>query len=286
MKHLRALAALFLLLLVGLSAPSAWADAAASGPQFPKLTGRVVDDAHILPADEVARLDQKLAALEQQSNRQLVVATVSSLQGYEISDYGYQLGRSWGIGQKGQDNGAILLVAPNERKVRIEVGYGMEPILTDGLTFLIINQQILPRFKAGDMPGGIEAGTDALIKQMTLPPEEAQKVAAQAQKSHQQSAGDGVSLGTVIFILFILFFVALPILNELRARGRRSRMGGGLGGGPIIWMPPLGGWDDDDDDRGGGGFGGFGGGGFGGGDGGGFSGGGGSFGGGGSSGSW
>lgn len=249
-------------------APQAWAD-----PQFPKLTGRVVDAANVIPADEEARLTQKLAALEQNSHRQLVVATVPDLGGYDISDYGYQLGRSWGIGQKGQNNGTILLVAPNERKVRIEVGYGLEPIITDGLSFIIINQNIIPRFKAGDIPGGIEAGTDALVKQLTLPADQAQKIAAQADQARGDQGG-GVSIGTVIFILFVIFFFVLPILRSMGGGGRRSSGWGG----PIVWLP--GGFGGDDDDRGGGGFGGFGGGG------GGFSGGGGSFGGGGASGSW
>lgn len=269
MTHFRAvLTATILALCALLAGPQAVAQDT-TGPQFPKLTGRVVDAAKIIPDAEEARLTQKLEALEKQSRRQLVVATVPSLNGYEISDYGYQLGRAWGIGQKDANNGTILLVAPNERKVRIEVGYGLEPILTDGMSFLIINGQILPRFKAGDMPGGIEAGTDAIIKQLTLPPEQAQKIAAQADA--QRSGGsDDISFGTVIFILVIIFFFVLPILRSFSGGGRRRRTGFG---GPIIWMPGgFGGGDG-----GGGGWGGGGGG---------FSGGGGSFGGGGASGSW
>ena len=228
-----------------------------AAPSFPKLTGRVVDDAKVIPDDVKARLTQKLEALEKNSGRQLVVVTLPSLQGYEISDYGYQLGRAWGIGQKGKDSGALLIVAPNERKVRIEVGYGLEPIVTDGLSFLIINNDIIPHFKQDDYPGGIEAGADALFKQLTLPPEEAQKVAAEADAARKDSGG-GFPIGTIVFIVIIVFFVVLPMVNEARGGGRRR---GGFGG-PIIWMP-----------------GGFGGGG-------GFSGGGGSFGGGGASGSW
>jgi uncharacterized protein len=265
---LLALAALFT------GATGAWAQT--SQIQFPKLTGRVVDAANILPPDEEARLTQKLEALEKQSRRQLVVATVPSLEGYEISDYGYQLGRAWGIGQKGTNDGAILLIAPTERKVRIEVGYGLEGTLTDGMSFLIINGQILPRFKAGDMPGGIEAGTDAIIKQLSLPPAEAQKIAAQADQQQKQDKGGDLSIGTVIFILFVIFFFVLPILRAMSGGGRRA---GGVSS-PIIWFPGGFGGDDDDDRGGWGGGGGFGGGG------GGFSGGGGSFGGGGASGSW
>jgi uncharacterized protein len=236
---------------------------------FPQLTGRVVDAANILPPDVEARLDQKLAALEQQSQRQLVVVTLPSLQGYEISDYGYQLGRHWGLGDKQRNDGALLIVAPNERKVRIEVGYGLEGILTDGLSSLIIQQAIIPRFKAGDMPGGIEAGTNLLVQQLTLPDDQARKVAAQAVKTENSPRIDGP---TIMFLMFFLFFIIIPMIRSLRG-GRRY---GGSGLGPVIVWDALSHMS--------GGRGGFGGGDFGGG--GGLSGGGGSFGGGGASGSW
>ena len=105
----------------------------AAEPSFPALTGRVVDDAHILDAAARAAIERKLAAFETKSGRQVVVATLPSLQGYEIEDYGYRLGRHWGIGEKGSNNGALLIVAPNERRVRIEVGYGLEGTLTDAV---------------------------------------------------------------------------------------------------------------------------------------------------------
>jgi uncharacterized protein len=257
-------------LLLGLGALTALP--AAAQPKFPALTGRVTDAANVIPDDIETRLTQKLESLEKQSQRQFVIATVPSLQGYEISDYGYQLGRAWGIGNKERNDGVLLLVAPTERKVRIEVGYGLEGTLPDGLGFLIVNNQIVPRFKAGDLPGGIEAGADAIIKQLTLPPEQAQQIAAQAVRQNQESS-QGMPLGTILFMLFILFFFVLPIFRAARGHGGRRRSRGW--GAPIIWMP--GGFG------GGGGFSGGGGGGFGGG---GFSGGGGSFGGGGASGSW
>lgn len=268
MNRLRAVAASLLLALCTLAGvpQGAWAQT------FPKLTGRVVDAANVIPDDVEARLNGKLEALEKQSQRQLVVATLPDLQGYEISDYGYQLGRNWQIGQKDDDNGALLIIAPKERKVRIEVGYGLEPVLTDGLSSLIIANQIVPRFKAGDMPGGIEAGVDAIVTQLTLPPEEAQKIAAQAGQA--KAGKGGIPLGTIVFLLVIVFFVVMPMINESRGGGRRRRHGAG----PIVWIPGGGG------DHWGGGSGFGGGGGWGGG--GGFSGGGGSFGGGGSSGSW
>ena len=115
--------------------------ALAAAPKFPALTGRVVDDAHMLSPATAQKLDGELADLEAQTGHQLVVATVPDLQGHEIEDYGYQLGRAWQLGRKGVNDGAILLVAPSEHKVRIEVGYGLEPVLTDALTSVILQTQ-------------------------------------------------------------------------------------------------------------------------------------------------
>jgi uncharacterized protein len=191
------------------------------------------------------------------------------LQGYEIEDYGYQLGRAWGIGQKKLNNGALFIIAPNERRVRIEVGYGLEPVLTDALSSVILNTQVLPKFKSGDMQGGVVVGTDAILQQLLLDAPAAKARVAQAEQQAQDSAS-GFDPGTLIFIIIIVIF----ILSRLFGGGGRGG-GGGLGALPwIILGSGLGGG------RGGG----FGGGGFGGG--GGFSGGGGGFGGGGSSGSW
>jgi len=125
---------------------------------FPVLSGRVVDDAGLLPAPDREALTQSLADLEAKTKDQLVVVTLNSLQGTAIEDYGYQLGRKWGIGQKDKDSGVLLIVAAAEREVRIEVGYGLEGVLTDAATRVIIEGSILPRFKAGDFPGGIKAG--------------------------------------------------------------------------------------------------------------------------------
>ena len=281
---------LALLLLLPLQAQ------AQSQPNFPKLTGRVVDDAHLLSPEQVAQLTQLSADVEKASSRQLVVATIPDLQGYEIADYGYQLGRAWGIGQKGANNGILLIVAPKERKVRIEVGYGLEPIMTDGLSSTIINDTIRPKFRAGDMAGGIVAGAQAIGEQMKLPLEVAEQRAQQqqAQKTTQtrhRGSGGGVPIG-LIFWGIILAFILIPMFAG-RRRGRRGPWGArsyrGDGGGAlpiILWTIANeigressrgGGWGGGSD---GGGWGGGGGGG------GGFSGGGGSFGGGGASGSW
>lgn len=268
---------------VGLAAPLA------AQPQFPALTGRVVDNAELLSPEAEARLTAKLEALESQSQRQLVVATIPDLQGYDIADYGYQLGRFWGLGDEARNDGALLLVAPNDRKVRIEVGYGLEGYLTDALSSLIIQNQILPAFRNGDFPGGIEAGTDAIIAQLQLPPEEAAKVAADAGKTRESDGG--FPFGVLIWLAFMFFFFVLPLLAGRRRRRRYRSKGHGPWGSRdlgdtardiILWEVGsavarglLSGGDND---------GGWGGGGFGGG--GGFSGGGGSFGGGGASGGW
>ncbi|MEI6484970.1 MAG: TPM domain-containing protein [Sphingomonadales bacterium] len=242
---------------------------AAADPSFPKLTGRVTDAAGVLPADVSAQLEARLKALEDKTGTQLVVATVPDLQGFEIEDYGYQLGRAWGIGQKGKNTGAILLVAPAQRKLRIEVGYGLEGVLTDAVSSRIIRQVIVPHFKQGDMAGGIVAGADQLITLLGLPADQQAQFAAQSQARADQG-DDRPGPGAIFWLLFILFWMFVAT-----RRGRR-----GYRRGPtIIWGPGIGGnWS------GGGGSSGWGGGGFGGG--GGFSGGGGSFGGGGASGSW
>src|SRR5258708_19717348 len=136
---------------------------AVGGVTFPALTDRVVDDAHILSARERDALSSKLAELEAKSGIQLVVATVNSLQGQEIEPYANELFRTWKLGEKAKNNGALLLIAPNERRVRIEVGYGLEGTLTDALSKIIIANAIAPRFKVGDFDGGGSRGADALI---------------------------------------------------------------------------------------------------------------------------
>jgi uncharacterized protein len=236
---------------------------------FPPLTGQVVDTANLLSPEQRADLTAKLQALEQQSSHQMVVVTVPDLQGYEIEDYGYKLGRAWGIGQKKVDDGLLLIVAPKERKVRIEVGYGLEPIVTDALSSVIIQNQILPAFRKGDMQGGIVAGANALVDILKLPDDQAAARAKSLVGAHKQQQSGGVPV-SLIFWLFMLGFI---ILSSIR-RGFGGRR---FGSSPImLWGPGLGGgW--------GGGGGGWGGGSSGGG---GFSGGGGSFGGGGSSGGW
>lgn len=234
--------------------------------KFPALTGPVVDAANVLPEATKADLSQKLLAFQQETGRQLVVTTLPDLGGTSIEDYGYQLIRAWQLGKKGQNDGAILMIAPNDRRARVEVGYGLEPVLTDALSSIIINQAIVPKFKAKDIPGGIEAGTDALIQQLKLPDDQARaNVAAASQQAAMEDSPQNHRQGGVpwLFLLILAVFI-LPRL-----------FGGRLGFLPFLFMGGGGGW-------GGGGWGG----GSGGDSGGGYSGGGGSGGGGGASGSW
>jgi uncharacterized protein len=211
---------------------------AALAQSFPQFTGLVTDAANVLPADRKAALEAKLEALQQQTHRQLVVATIPDLQGYDIADYGYRLGRSWAVGLKGADNGAILIVAPNEHKVRIEVGYGLEPVLTDALSSVIIQQSIVPKFKAGDMPGGIEAGVDALAQQLSLPDDEAKAkvaaAAAQFDKAHKRGGNGHIPLGAIIWLVI----VGAVVVSHIGRRAGRARRyyGGGGGSNWPVWL--------------------------------------------------
>jgi uncharacterized protein len=258
---------------------------ALAAPKFPPLTGRVVDDAQMLSPAAEARLTQELAVLEQQTGHQLVVATLPDLQGYEIEDYGYQLLRTWGIGRKGEDDGAILIVAPNQKKVRIEVGYGLEPVLTDALSSLIIQRAILPAFKAGDMEKGVVDGTEAIARQIGLPADQQKAAIAEAEAGPKvtiaaDAAGDQGGGVPIVFIILAIFWV---LSGVLRAFGARRR----FGGSGLWWLLPFILSGPGGGRRGGGGWSsGSGGGWSSGGGGGGFSGGGGSGGGGGASGSW
>ena len=249
--------------------------ALAAAPAFPPLTGRVVDAAHVLDAATVEAITARSQSLEQSTGRQLVVATVPTLGGLDVQDYGYQLGRAWKIGQAGKNTGVILVVAPTEKKVGIEVGYGLEATLTDALSSLILQERILPKFRAGDVNGGVLDGANAIADQLALPDDQARQANSQAASDaarpqrHSRSGGAPGVVGLLIF-----FFVLSSIF-----RGRRGGRGGGLGWLPWVALGALGSGGRDDDWGGGGG-------GFGGGGGGGFSGGGGSFGGGGASGSW
>ncbi len=177
----------------------AFTSQAVAAPTFPPLSGRVVDNANLLDAATKASLVSMLTQHETDTSNQLVVVTLTTLQGYDIADYGYQLGRHWGIGQKEKDNGVLLIVAPNERKVRIEVGYGLEGTLTDKLSHDIIQEQILPYFKKGDYPAGVVHGTKAILSVLNgnYTPK---KTVIKKEEISSNFAG---------FFMFVLFLVAM-----------------------------------------------------------------------------
>jgi uncharacterized protein len=246
--------------------------AIAAAPKFPPLTGRVVDDANILDASTQSQLTEMLAAHERATGEQVVVVTLESLQGYSIEDYGYQLGRHWGIGQKGKNTGAMLIVVPKERKVRIEVGYGLEGTLTDAISRTIIERNIVPYFRAGDFNAGVRSGVISMLRVLGGNPEMAEPAATSEAaprvgqpRAQYQAAPIVLSALLGMSLLYMIPFLILGALMMM-APSRRS------------------GWSSDGwSGRGSSGGSSSGGGSSGGG---GFSGGGGSFGGGGASGSW
>jgi uncharacterized protein len=249
------LAAALLLCLVSLSALAL---------DFPALTGRVVDQAGVMTPESRSDIEAKSKELEDKSGIQLVVATVKSLQGNDVETYANELFRFWKLGEAKKNNGVLLLVAPAEHKVRIEVGYGLEGTLTDALSSVIISTAILPRFKTGDFSGGIERGVDGIIGVLTT------DAAEWHQKVNVRSEGSSSDFDKLFPILFFALMIFIIWYFIRHAGGPPS--GRGRRGGPIF-IPYGGSWGS----SGWGGGGGFGGG---------FSGGGGSSGGGGASGSW
>jgi uncharacterized protein len=221
---------------------------------FPALTGRVVDQAGLLSAEDRSALTVALASLEAKTTDQLVIVTLKSLQGTSIEDYGYQLGRRWQIGQKDKNNGALLIVAASERRVRIEVGYGLEGTLTDALTRYIIETSILPRFKVGDFPGGIKLGTEQIIKVLTGDPDDLKSTAAQYTSDARRPNAETavwpflvlivIGVGFLIFctvtsggafcqVIFQILFFAMLSGSSRSSRGSSPFSGGGgsFGGG-------------------------------------------------------
>ena len=240
------------------------AAASAALPIPPLPDHRINDYAGVLSAGDRARLEDKLRAGERESSNQVVVAIFRSLQGESLEDYSIRLAQAWRVGQKGLDNGVIFLVFVDDRKMRLEVGYGLEPKLTDALSSQILRQDVAPRFREGKIADGIAAGLDAI-----------EQAIAGTYKAAPQAQGRGCGQSTFpIFLLFIviggILTIVIPALFSSHVK-RQGWSGGSRGwGGPIIF--PGGGWG--------------GGGGGGGGSGGDFSGGGGGFGGGGASGDW
>lgn len=274
----RLLAAVLLFLFASFVAVGANAQDATKPAQA--LTGRVVDAAGIIDPAQLQQLTQKLADFEAKSSDQVVVVTVPSLNGEDIESYSNRLFRAWALGQKQENNGILLVVAPNDRKVRIEVGYGLEGTMTDALSSVIINGTIIPAFRSGNYSEGIVQGVDGILSVLSG---DAAELEARAKRNAQTSSGPGdVDWVFVIFITFwvLIFFGGFGMAILTPIFGRK------IGPGKYRWLGMV----VDFNSRGGSGGGGFSGGGggwsSGGSGGGGFSGGGGSSGGGGASGSW
>jgi len=249
-------------ILAWLLAALALIGASAAQADYPtRPDGPVLDAAQIIPDAQEATLDAKLRAYNQRTGRAFIVATVPSLDGETVELYAVKLFEAWGIGGKESDQGLLLLVAPNERKVRFETGYGLHGIFPDVYASRIIRGEITPRFKAGDLPGGINAGIDAAITQLQRDPAEAKAVAeaaAAAEKARSKAQPNG---GAVVFwIMMILFFMLM--FGRRRHRGYRRS---GIDPGIVLWGLSEIAHHASRGGGGGGGFGGFGGGGSGGG---------------------
>ena len=273
MKHY--LAALLLAFFALVASP-------ASAQTFPENNGSpVVDQAGILRPEQVLDLKSKSEALYAQTGRAFAVATVKSLEGYSIDDYAYRLGRYWKLGSAKEDDGVLLLVAPNERKVFIATGYGAGGYMTDAMSGIIIREKILPQFKKNppDYGAGITAGADAIIKQMQLPPDQAKANAEQARQQESRRGSGGAWFLPILFAMIVGFAILASLARRGSGRRYRARRGG-INPWIVLWgLNELsrasrnrsdwggGGWGGGSwgGGGGGGGFGGFGGGSFGGG---------------------
>jgi uncharacterized protein len=204
----------------------------------------VVDQANVISPEQRAAIEDKLKALDDKSGIQLVVATVSSLQGEEVEPYANQLFRAWKLGEDKKNNGVLFLVAPKEHKVRIEVGYGLEGTLTDAISKIIIVNAVAPRFKAGDFNGGVSRGVDDIITTLTTDSSEWQK--PPQVRAEDSSSWVAIVVPLLFVVIFIFIFVGIVrqqggvgsailylLVNVLLSGGGRggSSFGGGGGGG-------------------------------------------------------
>jgi uncharacterized protein len=190
---------------------------------FPKLTGRVVDQAGILSESVEGQLSAAFKRHETQTSNQVVVATINDLGSKTIAQYGYMLGRHWGIGQEGKNNGLILLISKHDRELRIEVGYGLEGLMTDALATSIVHHTIAPFFKRGDFDGGVIAGSNQILE--VLSGKKVQLPRVSSRKPEQNP----LLMGLMIFI-FLLLYWGLPLLRIHYGYSGSYYPGGSLGG--------------------------------------------------------
>ncbi len=204
----------------------------------PQLQHRVTDLAGVLSPSQTSQLEQKLYLFEQNTTNQIAVLILSSLEGEVIEDYAIRVVDKWQLGEKGKDNGVLLLIAVSDRQMRIEVGYGLEGALTDLLSSSIIRNEISPEFRKGNYFGGIDAGTSAIMNATVG------EYKADPQKYNRSNGESGGSVGSfIVFIFFLLFFLtagrkgrrglfwALLGASMFRGGGRGGGYGGGFGGG-------------------------------------------------------
>lgn len=233
--------------------------------------GPVADYANVLTPADKAALDSRLREYNRTTGRAIIVATVPSLGGEEIEPYAQKLAESWGIGGAESQNGVLFLIAPKERKLRIATARGLDVRLTDIMSGRIIRDVVVPRFRAGDMSGGIMAGVDAIIAQLDMDPVQAKAIEeAQAAAERERQAGSGFPIGALFWLVFVVLFFILPMIGGGRRRRRRSPWGDAARD-IILWEAGKaiarslsdsdGGWGGGGFGSGGGGFGGFGGGG-------------------------
>ena len=239
------------------------AAAIAAALDVPSLRGRVNDYAGVMSQDQARSLESQLAQFEQETGHQVAVLAIPTLDGEDIEGFSIRVADSWKLGKKGFDNGVILVVAIKDRRLRLEVGYGLEGVLPDAIAKQIISEYIVPRFRAQDYAGGIIAGIDAVLKVIKNEP--------LPQSARKKGENEGSGLNSIaMFVITLAVFGLMAFASTASRRRNNMWAAHGRHRGPTIFGGP----------------GGFGGGGFGGGSGGGFSGGGGGFGGGGASSSW
>jgi len=227
MTWLTALVSVWFVLTAGL--------ALAAEPSYPALSGRIVDGANLIGPEASGRIEAKLKAHEDKTGDQLVVATVPSLQGVGIEDFANGLFRFWKLGVAKTNNGVLLLVAPNERKVRIEVGYGLEGALTDALSKVIITTAVTPKFKTGDFAGGIEGGVDAILEILSGDAEQWQRRAV--VRNDESSVGE--TIGVIVAMLFIFLFIIAFLRGVSQQSGARRHR---LRNGQWVTLPQSSGW--------------------------------------------
>jgi uncharacterized protein len=208
---------------------------------IPPLTGRIVDNADMLSPDQEASLTRKLADIEQKTSVQIVILTIPSLEGEPIEDYSIRVGDQWKIGQKKIDNGAIIVVSKAERKVRIEIGYGLEPVITDGMAGTIIRDRLAPRFRENDFYGGLNAAVDGLV---LAAKKEYPETGTGAQPQSGPPQKDVGSLAVALFFGAMIWF---SVAGIFASRGCLAYAVSALTGGALLpgallfsgWMPPV-----------------------------------------------